>query len=89
MGDKLQANLNGLSGVVGQGGPAELREGQGASSTPPATPARGRPCSYTAAVPGALAVGFLILLVVFMLKGGYKQVHIEEHGGNAETATPQ
>ena len=45
--------------------------------------------TYTALVPAALAVGFLILLVYFMMKGGYKQVHIEDHGGNAEQATPQ
>jgi MFS family permease len=33
---------------------------------------------YTAAVPLALAIGFLILIVYFMLSGGYKQVHLEE-----------
>lgn len=31
---------------------------------------------YTAAVPAALAVGFLLLLGYFALRGGYKQVHI-------------
>lgn len=44
---------------------------------------------WTAAVPGALAVGFLLLFLIFMLKGGYKQVHLDDHGGNAEKATPQ
>ncbi len=44
---------------------------------------------WTSAVPAALAIGFLILLGYFMMKGGYKQVHLEEHGGNAEKATPQ
>ena len=31
---------------------------------------------YTAAVPAALAVGFLLLLLYFAATGGYKQVHI-------------
>jgi MFS family permease len=33
---------------------------------------------YTAIVPAALAVGFLILLAYFAATGGYKQVHLEE-----------
>jgi hypothetical protein len=33
---------------------------------------------YTAAVPATMAVGFLLLWLFFILKGGYKQVHIEE-----------
>jgi MFS family permease len=32
---------------------------------------------YTAAVPAALAAGFLLLLLYFAAVGGYKQVHIE------------
>lgn len=44
---------------------------------------------YTAAVPAALAVGFLLLLLFFMMKGGYKQVHLDEHGGNDLSSTPQ
>jgi hypothetical protein len=32
---------------------------------------------YTAAVPAALAVGFLLLLGYFLATGGYKQVHLE------------
>jgi hypothetical protein len=32
---------------------------------------------YTAAVPAALAVGFLLLIIVFAAMGGYKQVHLE------------
>jgi MFS family permease len=36
---------------------------------------------YTAVVPAALAVGFLLLFLYFAMIGGYKQVHIEdEHG---------
>jgi MFS family permease len=33
---------------------------------------------YTAAVPAALAVGFLILILYFAATGGYKQVHLDE-----------
>jgi hypothetical protein len=39
---------------------------------------------YTAAVPAALAVGFLFLLIVFKLQGGYTQVHLEEQEAPAE-----
>ena len=38
---------------------------------------------WTAAVPAALALGYLILLVYFMSMGGYKQVHLE-HGEPVE-----
>ena len=33
---------------------------------------------YTAVVPAALAVGFLLLILYFAATGGYKQVHLEE-----------
>jgi hypothetical protein len=33
---------------------------------------------YTAVVPVALAIGFLILIIYFALMGGYKQVHLED-----------
>lgn len=33
---------------------------------------------YTAFVPLALAIGFLFLIIYFMLSGGYKQVHLDE-----------
>jgi MFS family permease len=33
---------------------------------------------YTAFVPLALAIGFLLLIVYFFFTGGYKQVHLEE-----------
>lgn len=33
---------------------------------------------YTAAVPAILAVGFLLLIIYFLLTGGYKQVHLDE-----------
>lgn len=32
---------------------------------------------YTAVVPAVMAIGFLLLVLVFALKGGYKQVHID------------
>lgn len=40
---------------------------------------------YTAAVPAALAVGFLLLLLYFSAVGGYKQVHLESGGRTVET----
>lgn len=36
---------------------------------------------YTAAVPAAMAIGFLLLVLIFKLQGGYKQVHIDGSGG--------
>jgi len=33
---------------------------------------------YTAGVPAIMAIGFLILIVVFAMQGGYKQVHIDD-----------
>jgi hypothetical protein len=33
---------------------------------------------YTAAVPATMAIGFLLLVLVFKLQGGYKQVHIDD-----------
>ncbi len=35
---------------------------------------------WTSAVPAALAVGFLLLLMYFAVTGGYKQVHLDAHG---------
>lgn len=33
---------------------------------------------YTAAVPATMAIGFLLLVLVFKLQGGYKQIHIDD-----------
>jgi hypothetical protein len=38
----------------------------------------------TAAIPATMAASFLILLLYFKARGGYKQVHIEGAGHNAE-----
>jgi hypothetical protein len=38
---------------------------------------------YTAAVPATMAVGFLLLWLLFLVRGGYKQVHIEGEGQEA------
>jgi MFS family permease len=40
---------------------------------------------YTAVVPAILAIGFMLLIVYFVLLGGYKQVHLE-NGQPRETA---
>ncbi len=34
---------------------------------------------YTAAVPAVLALGFLLLLLYFVMTGGYKQVHLDDN----------
>jgi MFS family permease len=39
---------------------------------------------YTAAVPAVMAIGFLLLVIVFKLQGGYTQVHLEEQEAPAE-----
>jgi MFS family permease len=45
---------------------------------------------YTAAVPLALAIGFLFLIIYFMIIGGYRQIHIgDPHGGMSLPATPE
>jgi hypothetical protein len=45
---------------------------------------------YTAAIPAALAVGFLLLILYFAMTGGYQQVHIDdEHGGMGLQSTPR
>lgn len=40
---------------------------------------------YTAAVPAVLAVGFLLLILYFMMSGGYKQVHLESEKPSTPT----
>jgi MFS family permease len=42
--------------------------------------------TWTAAVPAAMAVGYLLLLLYFMARGGYKQVHIGASGEEVEDA---
>jgi MFS family permease len=42
--------------------------------------------TWTAAVPAAMAVGYLLLLLYFMARGGYKQVHISAGGEEVEDA---
>lgn len=44
---------------------------------------------WTAAVPAALAVGFLLLFLFYAATGGYKQVHLDDYAGNAEESTPR
>jgi len=39
---------------------------------------------YTAVVPAAMAIGFLLLVLVFKMQGGYAQVHLEEQEAPAE-----
>jgi hypothetical protein len=44
--------------------------------------------TWTAAVPATMAVGYLILLLYFMMHGGYKQVHISGQGEEVEDTAP-
>lgn len=37
---------------------------------------------YTAVVPAAMAIGFLLLVLLYKFTGGYKQVHLEGGGGH-------
>lgn len=41
---------------------------------------------YTAAIPAALAIGFLLLILFFAVTGGYKQVHLEAATGEPRPA---
>jgi MFS family permease len=43
--------------------------------------------TWTAGVPAAMAVGYLLLLLYFMARGGYKQVHISDKGEEVEDKT--
>lgn len=88
VGEKLEANLNGLKKWWDTDGKPNFEKDKEPLDTSRDTGAR-TALFWTAAVPAALAVGFLLLLVYFMMKGGYKQVHLDDHGGNAEKATPQ
>ncbi|MCE9531561.1 MAG: MFS transporter [Planctomycetes bacterium] len=46
--------------------------------------------AWTAAVPAAMAIGYLLLILYFRFTGGYRQAHIDEtEGGMSEPATPQ
>lgn len=45
---------------------------------------------YTALVPAAMAVGYLLLILYFLARGGYQQVHIDDrHGGMSLPSTPE
>ncbi len=85
---KLEENLNGLQKWWVTDGQTSFSADENKLDTARVHGAK-TALTWTAAIPAALAVGFLILLVIFMMKGGYKQVHLDDHGGNAEKATPQ
>ena len=38
---------------------------------------------WTAVIPAIMAVCYLLLIVIFSAKGGYKQVHIDHADGSA------
>jgi MFS family permease len=82
VGEQLEKNLTGLKEWWDKDGKPNFEKDREPLDTARDTGAR-KALFYTAAVPGALAVGFLILLVVFMLKGGYKQVHLDDNGNTS------
>jgi hypothetical protein len=41
---------------------------------------------WTAAVPAAMALGYLLLILYFRMQGGYQQIHIDEHQAEKQLA---
>jgi MFS family permease len=75
VGEKLEKNLTELKKWWDEQGLANFEKDKTALDEARDTGAR-KALYWTAAVPAALAIGFLLLLLYFMLTGGYKQVHI-------------
>lgn len=44
---------------------------------------------YTALVPAAMAVGYLLLVIYFLTKGGYRAVHLDASGEQVEDRRPK
>ena len=84
VGDKLRASLTGLNAWWQAEGKANA-----AADKPKLEEARlygaKQALLYTALVPAALVVGFLMLLAYFAARGGYKQVHLDGPDGQYET----
>lgn len=88
VGEQLEKNLNALKAWWDTDGLSNFEKDREPLDEARDTGAR-KALFYTAAVPAMLAVGFLLLFLFFMMKGGYKQVHLDEHGGNDLPSTPQ
>jgi MFS family permease len=82
VGEKLEANLTGLKEWWDKEGLPNFEADKDPLDVARDTGAR-KALFYTAAVPAALAVGFLLLLLFFMMKGGYKQVHLDDKGNTS------
>jgi MFS family permease len=85
VGEELQKDLRGLKTWWEAEGRPHYSDDKVALSTAQDYGAR-TALLYTAAVPGALAVGFLLLLLYFAAIGGYKPVHIDVQDGPAVAA---
>jgi MFS family permease len=77
VGEKLEKNLTDLKAWWDKDG-HNFEKDKGPLEEARDTGAR-KALFWTAAVPAALAVGFLLLLLYFAATGGYKQVHIDDH----------
>jgi MFS family permease len=74
--EKLDANLNALNAWwEKEGEPAYAQDRPKLAEARLYGPKQA--LVYTAIVPAVLAVGFLILILYFLMTGGYKQVHLE------------
>lgn len=75
VGEKLETNLKELKKWWEEKGKPNFEADKAPLAEARDTGAR-KALLYTAAVPAALAVGFLILVFVYAASGGYKQVHL-------------
>jgi hypothetical protein len=79
VGEKLETNLKELKKWWEEKGKPNFEADKAPLAEARDTGAR-KALLYTAAVPAALAVGFLILVFVYAASGGYKQVHLGPGG---------
>lgn len=84
VGKKLEESLTGLKAWWEKEGKPNVEKDAGPLGEARDTGAR-KALYWTAAVPAALAVGFLLLLLYFATIGGYKQVHLDAGGRTIET----
>ncbi|WP_246173489.1 MFS transporter [Limnoglobus roseus] len=79
VGEKLEKNLTDLKAWWDKEGKPNFESDKGPLGEARDTGAR-KALAWTAAVPAALAVGFLLLFLYFSATGGYTQVHLDSRG---------
>jgi MFS family permease len=77
VGEKLEKSLNDLKAWWDKDGLPNFEKDKDPLNEARDTGAR-KALFWTAAVPAALSVGFLLLLLYFMSTGGYKQIHLDK-----------